>query len=157
MIKRAQDLIAENTDDEALKQKVTDTTAAATAEADKLKTAKATLEAAYKSAKESALAIGTHAVAEGTKSIAIGTDANATNENSVAIGTQAKSTADHAVAIGVQAQAKVANGVGLGSYSVADTEARKGYDLNENRMNTYAGLRGNALNCIYSSCGCRYA
>ena len=37
------------------------------------------------------------------------------------------------------------NGVGLGSYSVADTEARKGYDLNENRMNTYAGLRGNAL------------
>ena len=145
LIKRAQDLIAENTDDEALKQKVTDTTAAATAEADKLKTAKATLEAAYKSAKESALAIGTRAVAEGTKSIAIGTDANATNENSVAIGTQAKSTADHAVAIGVKAQAKVANGVGLGSYSVADTEARKGYDLNENRMNTYAGLRGNAL------------
>ena len=145
LIKRAQDLIAENTDDEALKQKVTDTTAAATAEADKLKTAKATLEAAYKSAKESALAIGTRAVAEGKTSIAIGTDANATNENSVAIGTQAKSTADHAVAIGVKAQAKVANGVGLGSYSVADTEARKGYDLNENRMNTYAGLRGNAL------------
>ena len=145
LIKRAQDLIAENTSDEALKQKVTDTTAAATAEETKLNTAKATLEAAYKSAKESALAIGTHAVAEGTKSIAIGTDANATNENSVAIGTQAKSTADHAVAIGVQAQAKVANGVGLGSYSVADTEARKGYDLNENRMNTYAGLRGNAL------------
>ena len=145
MIKRAQDLIAENTDDEALKQKVTDTTAAATAEADKLKTAKATLEAAYKSAKESALAIGTRAVAEGKTSIAIGTDANATNENSVAIGTQAKSTADHAVAIGVKAQATVDNGVGLGSYSVADTEARKGYDLNENRMNTYAGLRGNAL------------
>ena len=145
LIKRAQDLIAGNTSDEALKQKVTDTTAAATAEETKLNTAKATLEAAYKSAKESALAIGTHAVAEGTKSIAIGTDANATNENSVAIGTQAKSTADHAVAIGVQAQAKVANGVGLGSYSVADTEARKGYDLNENRMNTYAGLRGNAL------------
>ena len=145
LIKRAQDLIAENTDDEALKQKVTDTTAAATAEADKLKTAKATLEAAYKSAKESALAIGTRAVAEGKTSIAIGTDANATNENSVAIGTQAKSTADHAVAIGVKAQATVDNGVGLGSYSVADTEARKGYDLNENRMNTYAGLRGNAL------------
>ena len=145
LIKRAQDLIAENTDDEALKQKVTDTTAAATAEADKLKTAKATLEAAYKSAKESALAIGTRAVAEGKRSIAIGTDANATNENSVAIGTQAKSTADHAVAIGVKAQATVDNGVGLGSYSVADTEARKGYDLNENRMNTYAGLRGNAL------------
>ena len=145
LIKRAQDLIAENTSDEALKQKVTDTTAAATAEETKLNTAKATLEAAYKSAKESALAIGTRAVAEGKTSIAIGTDANATNENSVAIGTQAKSTADHAVAIGVQAQAKVANGVGLGSYSVADTEARKGYDLNENRMNTYAGLRGNAL------------
>ena len=145
LIKRAQDLIAENTDDDTLKQKVTDTTAAATAEETKLDTAKATLKAAYTSAKESALAIGTHAVAEGTKSIAIGTDANATNENSVAIGTQAKSTADHAVAIGVQAQAKVANGVGLGSYSVADTEARKGYDLNENRMNTYAGLRGNAL------------
>jgi|GEM_PF-1456579 len=145
LIKRAQDLIAENTDDEALKQKVTDTTAAATAEETKLNTAKATLEAAYKSAKESALAIGTRAVAEGKKSIAIGTDANATNENSVAIGTQAKSTADHAVAIGVKAQATVANGVGLGSYSVADTEARKGYDLNENRMNTYAGLRGNAL------------
>ena len=145
MIKRAQDLIAENTSDEALKQKVTDTTAAATAEETKLNTAKATLEAAYKSAKESALAIGTRAVAEGKTSIAIGTDANATNENSVAVGTQAKSTADHAVAIGVQAQAKVANGVGLGSYSVADTEARKGYDLNENRMNTYAGLRGNAL------------
>ena len=145
LIKRAQDLIAENTDDEALKQKVTDTTAAATAEADKLKTAKATLEAAYKSAKESALAIGTRAVAEGKTSIAIGTDANATNENSVAIGTQTKSTADHAVAIGVKAQATVDNGVGLGSYSVADTEARKGYDLNENRMNTYAGLRGNAL------------
>ena len=145
LIKRAQDLIAENTNDEALKQKVTDTTAAATAEETKLNTAKATLEAAYKSAKESALAIGTRAVAEGKTSIAIGTDANATNENSVAIGTQAKSTADHAVAIGVQAQAKVANGVGLGSYSVADTEARKGYDLNENRMNTYAGLRGNAL------------
>ena len=145
LIKRAQDLIAENTSDEALKQKVTDTTAAATAEATKLDTAKATLEAAYKSAKESALAIGTRAVAEGKKSIAIGTDANATNENSVAIGTQAKSTADHAVAIGVKAQATVDNGVGLGSYSVADTEARKGYDLNENRMNTYAGLRGNAL------------
>ena len=145
LIKRAQDLIAENTDDEALKQKVTDTTAAATAEETKLKTAKATLEAAYASAKESALAIGTRAVAEGKKSIAIGTDANATNENSVAIGTQAKSTADHAVAIGVKAQATVDNGVGLGSYSVADTEARKGYDLNENRMNTYAGLRGNAL------------
>ena len=145
LIKRAQDLIAENTDDEALKQKVTDTTAAATAEADKLKTAKATLEAAYASAKESALAIGTRAVAEGKTSIAIGTDANATNENSVAIGTQAKSTANHAVAIGVKAQATVDNGVGLGSYSVADTEARKGYDLNENRMNTYAGLRGNAL------------
>ena len=145
LIKRAQDLIAENTNDEALKQKVTDTTAAATAEETKLNTAKATLEAAYKSAKESALAIGTRAVAEGKKSIAIGTDANATNENSVAIGTQAKSTADHAVAIGVKAQATVDNGVGLGSYSVADTEARKGYDLNENRMNTYAGLRGNAL------------
>ena len=145
LIKRAQDLIAENTDDEALKQKVTDTTAAATAEETKLNTAKATLEAAYASAKESALAIGTRAVAEGKKSIAIGTDANATNENSVAIGTQAKSTADHAVAIGVKAQATVDNGVGLGSYSVADTEARKGYDLNENRMNTYAGLRGNAL------------
>ena len=145
LIKRAQDLIAENTSDEALKQKVTDTTAAATAEETKLNTAKATLEAAYKSAKESALAIGTRAVAEGKKSIAIGTDANATNENSVAIGTQAKSTADHAVAIGVKAQATVDNGVGLGSYSVADTEARKGYDLNENRMNTYAGLRGNAL------------
>ena len=145
LIKRAQDLIAENTDDEALKQKVTDTTAAATAEETKLKTAKATLEAAYASAKESALAIGTRAVAEGKTSIAIGTDANATNENSVAIGTQAKSTADHAVAIGVKAQATVDNGVGLGSYSVADTEARKGYDLNENRMNTYAGLRGNAL------------
>ena len=145
LIKRAQDLIAENTDDDTLKQKVTDTTAAATAEETKLNTAKATLEAAYASAKESALAIGTRAVAEGKTSIAIGTDANATNENSVAIGTQAKSTADHAVAIGVQAQAKVANGVGLGSYSVADTEARKGYDLNENRMNTYAGLRGNAL------------
>ena len=145
LIKRAKDLIAENTSDEALKQKVTDTTAAATAEETKLNTAKATLEAAYKSAKESALAIGTRAVAEGKKSIAIGTDANATNENSVAIGTQAKSTADHAVAIGVKAQATVDNGVGLGSYSVADTEARKGYDLNENRMNTYAGLRGNAL------------
>ena len=145
LIKRAQDLIAENTSDEALKQKVTDTTAAATAEETKLNTAKATLEAAYKSAKESALAIGTRAVAEGKASIAIGTDANATNENSVAIGTQAKSTADHAVAIGVKAQATVDNGVGLGSYSVADTEARKGYDLNENRMNTYAGLRGNAL------------
>ena len=145
LIKRAQDLIAENTNDEALKQKVTDTTAAATAEETKLNTAKATLEAAYKSAKESALAIGTRAVAEGKTSIAIGTDANATNENSVAIGTQAKSTADHAVAIGVKAQATVDNGVGLGSYSVADTEARKGYDLNENRMNTYAGLRGNAL------------
>ena len=145
LIKRAQDLIAENTSDEDLKQKVTDTTAAATAEETKLNTAKATLEAAYKSAKESALAIGTRAVAEGKKSIAIGTDANATNENSVAIGTQAKSTADHAVAIGVKAQATVDNGVGLGSYSVADTEARKGYDLNENRMNTYAGLRGNAL------------
>ena len=145
LIKRAQDLIAENTSDDTLKQKVTDTTAAATAEATKLDTAKATLEAAYKSAKESALAIGTRAVAEGKKSIAIGTDANATNENSVAIGTQAKSTADHAVAIGVKAQATVDNGVGLGSYSVADTEARKGYDLNENRMNTYAGLRGNAL------------
>ena len=145
LIKRAQDLIAENTSDDTLKQKVTDTTAAATAEETKLNTAKATLEAAYKSAKESALAIGTRAVAEGTKSIAIGTDANATNENSVAIGTQAKSTADHAVAIGVKAQATVDNGVGLGSYSVADTEARKGYDLNENRMNTYAGLRGNAL------------
>ena len=145
LIKRAQDLIAENTNDEALKQKVTDTTAAATAEETKLNTAKATLEAAYASAKESALAIGTRAVAEGKKSIAIGTDANATNENSVAIGTQAKSTADHAVAIGVKAQATVDNGVGLGSYSVADTEARKGYDLNENRMNTYAGLRGNAL------------
>ena len=145
LIKRAQDLIAENTSDEALKQKVTDTTAAATAEETKLNTAKATLEAAYKSAKESALAIGTRAVAEGKTSIAIGTDANATNENSVAIGTQAKSTADHAVAIGVKAQATVDNGVGLGSYSVADTEARKGYDLNENRMNTYAGLRGNAL------------
>ena len=145
LIKRAQDLIAENTDDDTLKQKVTDTTAAATAEETKLNTAKATLEAAYASAKESALAIGTRAVAEGKTSIAIGTDANATNENSVAIGTQAKSTADHAVAIGVKAQAKVANGVGLGSYSVADTEARKGYDLNENRMNTYAGLQGNAL------------
>ena len=145
LIKRAQDLIAENTSDEALKQKVTDTAAAATAEATKLDTAKATLETAYKSAKESALAIGTRAVAEGKKSIAIGTDANATNENSVAIGTQAKSTADHAVAIGVKAQATVDNGVGLGSYSVADTEARKGYDLNENRMNTYAGLQGNAL------------
>ena len=145
LIKRAQDLIAENTSDEALKQKVTDTTAAATAEETKLNTAKATLEAAYKSAKESALAIGTRAVAEGKTSIAIGTDANATNENSVAIGTQAKSTANHAVAIGVKAQATVDNGVGLGSYSVADTEARKGYDLNENRMNTYAGLRGNAL------------
>ena len=145
LIKRAQDLIAENTSDEALKQKVTDTTAAATAEATKLDTAKATLEAAYKSAKESALAIGTRAVAEGKTSIAIGADANATNENSVAIGTQAKSTADHAVAIGVKAQATVDNGVGLGSYSVADTEARKGYDLNENRMNTYVGLRGNAL------------
>ena len=145
LIKRAQDLIAENIDDEALKQKVTDTTAAATAEETKLKTAKATLEAAYASAKESALAIGTRAVAEGKTSIAIGTDANATNENSVAIGTQAKSTANHAVAIGVKAQATVDNGVGLGSYSVADTEARKGYDLNENRMNTYAGLRGNAL------------
>jgi len=145
LIKRAQDLIAENTSDDTLKQKVTDTTAAATAEETKLNTAKATLEAAYKSAKESALAIGTRAVAEGKTSIAIGTDANATNENSVAIGTQAKSTADHAVAIGVKAQATVANGVGLGSYSVADTEARKGYDLNENRMNTYAGLRGNAL------------
>ena len=145
LIKRAQDLIAENTSDEALKQKVTDTTAAATAEETKLNTAKATLEAAYKSAKESALAIGTRAVAEGKASIAIGTDSNATNENSVAIGTQAKSTADHAVAIGVKAQATVDNGVGLGSYSVADTEARKGYDLNENRMNTYAGLRGNAL------------
>ena len=145
LIKRAQDLIAENTSDEALKQKVTDTTAAATAEATKLDTAKKTLEAAYKSAKESALAIGTRAVAEGKTSIAIGTDANATNENSVAIGTQAKSTADHAVAIGVKAQATVDNGVGLGSYSVADTEARKGYDLNKNRMNTYAGLRGNAL------------
>ena len=35
-----QDLIAENTSDEALKQKVTDTTAAATAEATKLDTAK---------------------------------------------------------------------------------------------------------------------
>ena len=145
LIKRAQDLIAENTSDEALKQKVTDTTAAATAEETKLNTAKATLEAAYKSAKESALAIGTRAVAEGKTSIAIGTDANATNENSVAIGTQAKSTANHAVAIGVKARATVDNGVGLGSYSVADTEARKGYDLNENRMNTYAGLRGNAL------------
>ncbi|RKW68426.1 MAG: hypothetical protein D8B58_04850, partial [Veillonella sp.] len=145
LIKRAQDLIAENTSDDTLKQKVTDTTAAATAEETKLNTAKATLEAAYASAKESALAIGTRAVAEGKTSIAIGTDANATNENSVAIGTQAKSTADHAVAIGVKAQATVDNGVGLGSYSVADTEARKGYDLNENRMNTYAGLRGNAL------------
>ena len=145
LIKRAQDLIAENTSDDTLKQKVTDTTAAATAEATKLGTAKETLEAAYKSAKESALAIGTRAVAEGKTSIAIGTDANATNENSVAIGTQAKSTANHAVAIGVKAQATVDNGVGLGSYSVADTEARKGYDLNENRMNTYAGLRGNAL------------
>ena len=145
LIKRAQDLIAENTSDDTLKQKVTDTTAAATAEATKLDTAKETLKAAYASAKESALAIGTRAVAEGKTSIAIGTDANATNENSVAIGTQAKSTADHAVAIGVKAQATVANGVGLGSYSVADTEARKGYDLNENRMNTYAGLRGNAL------------
>ncbi len=145
LIKRAQDLIAENTSDDTLKQKVTDTRAAATAEGTKLDTAKATLEAAYASAKESALAIGTRAVAEGKKSIAIGTNANATNENSVAIGTQAKSTADHAVAIGVKAQATVDNGVGLGSYSVADTEARKGYDLNENRMNTYAGLRGNAL------------
>ena len=145
VIRRAKMLLEDQKNDEALKQKVTDTTAAATAEETKLNTAKATLEAAYKSAKESALAIGTRAVAEGKKSIAIGTDANAKNENSVAIGTQSKSTADHAVAIGVKAQATVDNGVGLGSYSVADTEARKGYDLNENRMNTYAGLRGNAL------------
>ncbi len=145
LIKRAQDLVALNKKDDTNKEKATTAAAAATAEEATLKTAKTTLEAAYADAKESALAGGTHAVAEGKKSVAIGTDANAKNENSVAIGTQSKSTADHAVAIGVKAQATVDNGVGLGSYSVADTEARKGYDLNENRMNTYAGLRGNAL------------
>ena len=145
LIKRAQDLVALNKKDDTNKEKATTAAAAATAEEATLKTAKTTLEAAYADAKESALAVGTHAVAEGKKSVAIGTDANAKNENSVAIGTQSKSTADHAVAIGVKAQATVDNGVGLGSYSVADTEARKGYDLNENRMNTYAGLRGNAL------------
>ena len=145
LIKRAQDLVALNKKDDTNKEKATTAAAAATAEEATLKTAKTTLEAAYAGAKESALAVGTHAVAEGKKSVAIGTDANAKNENSVAIGTQSKSTADHAVAIGVKAQATVDNGVGLGSYSVADTEARKGYDLNENRMNTYAGLRGNAL------------
>ena len=145
LIKRAQDLVALNKKDDTNKEKATTAAAAATAEEGTLKTAKTTLEAAYADAKESALAVGTHAVAEGKKSVAIGADANAKNENSVAIGTQSKSTADHAVAIGVKAQATVDNGVGLGSYSVADTEARKGYDLNENRMNTYAGLRGNAL------------
>ena len=145
LIKRAQDLVALNKKDDTNKEKATTAAATATAEEATLKTAKTTLEAAYADAKESALAVGTHAVAEGKKSVAIGADANAKNENSVAIGTQSKSTADHAVAIGVKAQATVDNGVGLGSYSVADTEARKGYDLNENRMNTYAGLRGNAL------------
>ena len=145
LIKRAKDLVALNKKDDTNKEKATTAAAAATAEEGTLKTAKTTLEAAYADAKESALAVGTHAVAEGKKSVAIGADANAKNENSVAIGTQSKSTADHAVAIGVKAQATVDNGVGLGSYSVADTEARKGYDLNENRMNTYAGLRGNAL------------
>ena len=145
VIRRAKMLLEDQKNDEALKQQVTDTTAAATAEETKLNTAKATLEAAYASAKESALAVGTKAVAEGKNSIAIGRESNAKNENSVAIGTQSKSLADHGVAIGTKAQATVDNGVGLGSYSVADTEARKGYDLNENRMNTYAGLRGNAL------------
>ena len=145
VIRRAKMLLEDQKNDEALKQQVTDTAAAATAEEANLKTAKTTLEAAYASAKESALAVGTKAVAEGKNSVAIGRESNAKNENSVAIGTQSKSLADHGVAIGTKAQATVDNGVGLGSYSVADIEARKGYDLNENRMNTYAGLRGNAL------------
>ena len=175
LIKRAQDLIAENTSDEALKQKVTDTTAAATAEETKLNTAKATLEAAYKSAKESALAVGTKAVAEGASSVAIGQEANAKKDNSVAIGKNAISNgadgiamgtksnvampnsiamgtdskviegATESVAIGKKAQAQKAYGVALGSYSVADIEARKGYDVNENHLNTYAGLTSHAL------------
>ena len=175
LIKRAQDLIAENTSDEALKQKVTDATAAATAEETKLNTAKATLEAAYKSAKESALAVGTKAVAEGASSVAIGQEANAKKDNSVAIGKNAISNgadgiamgtksnvampnsiamgtdskviegATESVAIGKKAQAQKAYGVALGSYSVADIEARKGYDVNENHLNTYAGLTSHAL------------
>ncbi|KXB88662.1 YadA-like family protein [Veillonella sp. DNF00869] len=175
LIKRAQDLIAENTDDDTLKQKVTDTTAAATAEETKLDTAKATLKAAYTSAKESALAIGTHAVAEGASSVAIGQEANAKKDNSVAIGKNAISNgadgiamgtksnvampnsiamgtdskviegATESVAIGKKAQAQKAYGVALGSYSVADIEARKGYDVNENHLNTYAGLTSHAL------------
>ena len=175
LIKRAQDLIAENTDDDTLKQKVTDTTAAATAEETKLDTAKATLETAYKSAKESALAVGTKAVAEGASSVAIGQEANAKKDNSVAIGKNAISNgadgiamgtksnvampnsiamgtdskviegATESVAIGKKAQAQKAYGVALGSYSVADIEARKGYDVNENHLNTYAGLTSHAL------------
>ena len=175
LIKRAKDLIAENTSDEALKQKVTDATAAATAEETKLNTAKATLEAAYKSAKESALAVGTKAVAEGASSVAIGQEANAKKDNSVAIGKNAISNgadgiamgtksnvampnsiamgtdskviegATESVAIGKKAQAQKAYGVALGSYSVADIEARKGYDVNENHLNTYAGLTSHAL------------
>ena len=175
LIKRAQDLIAENTDDDTLKQKVTDTTAAATAEETKLDTAKATLKAAYTSAKESALAVGTKAVAEGASSVAIGQEANAKKDNSVAIGKNAISNgadgiamgtksnvampnsiamgtdskviegATESVAIGKKAQAQKAYGVALGSYSVADIEARKGYDVNENHLNTYAGLTSHAL------------
>ena len=145
LIKRAQDLVALNKKDDTNKEKATTAAEAATAEDAKLTAAKATLEAAYASAKESALAVGTKAVAEGKKSVAIGNEANAKNENSVAIGTQSKSLADHGVAIGVKAQATVDNGVGLGSYSVADIEARKGYDVNENHLNTYAGLTGNKL------------
>ena len=146
LIKRAQDLVDLNKTDDTNKEKATAAeAAAAAAEEGTLKTAKTTLEAAYADAKESALAVGTKAVAEGKKSVAIGNEANAKNENSVAIGTQSKSLANHAVAIGVKAQAKVDNGVGLGSYSVADIEARKGYDVNENHLNTYAGLKGNTL------------
>ncbi|WP_127163289.1 YadA-like family protein [Veillonella sp. VA141] len=145
LIKRAKDLVDLNKKDDTNKEKATIAAAAATAEEATLETAKTTLKDAYASAKESALAVGTKAVAEGKNSVAIGRESNAKNENSVAIGTQSKSLADHGVAIGVKAQATVDNGVGLGSYSVADIEARKGYDVNENHLNTYAGLKGNTL------------
>ena len=145
LIKRAKDLVDLNKKDDTNKEKATIAAAAATAEEATLETAKTTLKDAYASAKESALAVGTKAVAEGKNSVAIGRESNAKNENSVAIGTQSKSLADHGVAIGVKAQATVDNGVGLGSYSVADIEARKGYDVNENHLNTYAGLTGNKL------------